>query len=94
MTKTHTGKLRSGAGRRNLQYGGLEHRERADQGPVTVSDAVPAGFTPTAAAGAGWVCNIAAQNVSLFAQRRFERRRELSGHHPYGECRRPVPRPR
>src|SRR4029079_8739177 len=33
-------------------------------GPVTVNDTVPVGLTPTAAAGAGWVCNIAAQAVS------------------------------
>jgi uncharacterized repeat protein (TIGR01451 family) len=32
--------------------------------PVTVSDTLPAGLTPTAAAGAGWLCNIAGQNVS------------------------------
>jgi uncharacterized repeat protein (TIGR01451 family) len=31
--------------------------------PVMVSDTFPAGLTPTAAAGAGWVCNIAGQNV-------------------------------
>jgi uncharacterized repeat protein (TIGR01451 family) len=29
-----------------------------------MSDSLPAGLTPTAAAGAGWVCNIAAQNVA------------------------------
>ena len=32
--------------------------------PLTVSDTLPAGLTPTAAAGAGWVCNIAGQSVS------------------------------
>ena len=31
---------------------------------MTVSDTLPAGLTPTAAAGAGWVCNIAGQAVS------------------------------
>jgi len=33
-------------------------------GAVTVSDTVPAGLTPTAAAGAGWVCSIVVQSVS------------------------------
>ena len=33
-------------------------------GPVTVNDTLPAGLMPTAAAGAGWVCNIAGQAVS------------------------------
>ncbi|HEY6392982.1 MAG TPA: hypothetical protein VIX89_17000, partial [Bryobacteraceae bacterium] len=33
-------------------------------GTVTVSDTLPAGLAPTAAAGTGWVCNIVAQAVS------------------------------
>ena len=33
-------------------------------GPVTVNDTLPVRLTPTAAVGAGWVCNIAAQVVS------------------------------
>ncbi len=32
--------------------------------PVTVSDTLPMGLTPTAASGAGWVCAIAAQTVT------------------------------
>jgi uncharacterized repeat protein (TIGR01451 family) len=31
---------------------------------VSVSDVLPAGLTPTAAEGAGWMCTIAAQNVT------------------------------
>ncbi|HEX4943522.1 MAG TPA: IPTL-CTERM sorting domain-containing protein [Usitatibacteraceae bacterium] len=33
-------------------------------GAVTVTDNVPAGLTPTAAAGAGWVCNVAGASVT------------------------------
>ncbi|MEO8585279.1 MAG: IPTL-CTERM sorting domain-containing protein [Acidobacteriota bacterium] len=33
-------------------------------GPVTVSDTLPAGLTPTAASGAGWACTVTAPSVS------------------------------
>ncbi len=33
-------------------------------GAVTVTDALPAGFTPIAASGTGWACSVAAPNVS------------------------------
>lgn len=32
--------------------------------PVTVTDIVPAGLTPTSASGTGWACTVAAPNVS------------------------------
>ncbi|MDQ6883665.1 MAG: sortase [Candidatus Dormibacteraeota bacterium] len=36
----------------------------ATSGLVTVTDAVPAGLTPTTASGTGWTCGIAAQTVT------------------------------
>jgi uncharacterized repeat protein (TIGR01451 family) len=36
----------------------------ATTGPVTISDIIPSGVTPTAAAGSGWTCAIAGQTVT------------------------------
>lgn len=33
-------------------------------GTVSISDTIPAGLTPTAAAGTGWTCNVAGQSVT------------------------------
>jgi uncharacterized repeat protein (TIGR01451 family) len=37
-----------------------ESREPTDGSPITVTDAIPAGLTATAAAGSGWSCTVAA----------------------------------
>ena len=37
---------------------------QASSGAITVSDAVPAGLTPTSASGTGWTCGIVAQTVT------------------------------
>ena len=64
LAKTHTGSfLRGQVGATYTltvsNIGGVP-----TSGPVTVNDTLPAGLTPTAVVGAGWVCNIAAQVVS------------------------------
>ena len=53
-------------------------------GPVTVNDTLPAGLTPTAAAGAGWVCNIAGQTVSCSRSDALNVE-PVIGHYPHSE---------
>ncbi len=64
MIKTHSGSFLQG------QVGATYSLTVANVGsgpsssPVTITDSLPAGLTPTAAAGPGWVCNIAGQAVT------------------------------
>lgn len=64
ITKTHTGSFpRGGAGTFDI---GVQNVGGAptDGTTITVSDTLPAGYTPTAAAGAGWSCSVAAPTVT------------------------------
>ncbi len=38
--------------------------DAASSGPITVTDVIPAGLTPTLAAGTGWTCGIVTQTVT------------------------------
>ena len=64
ITKTHTGSFLQGQVGATYTLTVTNIGGGPTSGPVTVSDTLPAGLTPTAAAGAGWVCNIAGQTVS------------------------------
>ena len=64
LTKTHTGSFLQGQVGATYTLIVSNIGGGPSSGPVTVNDTVPAGLTPTAAAGAGWVCNIAGQAVS------------------------------
>ena len=64
LTKTHTGSFLQGQVGATYTLTVSNIGGGPTSGPVTVNDTVPAGLTPTAAAGAGWVCNIAGQAVS------------------------------
>ena len=63
LTKTHTGTPARGG---NVTYSIVARNvgDAPTQGTVTVTDTLPAGMQPTAATGAGWVCNLAGQNVT------------------------------
>jgi len=64
VSKTHAGNFpRGGSGTFTIvvqNVGGAA----TDGSVVTVSDTLPAGLTPTAAAGGGWTCTVAAPGVS------------------------------
>ena len=64
LTKTHTGNFLQGQVGATYTLTVSNVGSGPSSGAVTVTDTVPAGLTPTAAAGTGWVCNIAAQAVS------------------------------
>ena len=64
LTKTHTGSFLQGQVGATYTLTVSNIGGGPSSGPVTVNDTLPAGLTPTAAAGAGWVCNIAGQAVS------------------------------
>ena len=64
ITKTHTGSFLQGQVGATYTLTVTNIGGGPTSSPVTVSDTLPAGLTPTAAAGAGWVCNIAGQAVS------------------------------
>ena len=64
LTKTHTGSFLQGQVGATYTLTAMNIGGGPTSGPVTVNDTLPAGLTPTAAAGAGWVCNIAGQAVS------------------------------
>ena len=64
LTKTHTGSFLQGQVGATYTLTVSNIGGGPSSGPVTVNDTVPAGLTPTAAAGTGWVCNIAGQAVS------------------------------
>ena len=85
LAKTHTGSFLQGQVGATYTLTVSNIGGGPSSGPVTVNDTLPVGLTPTAAAGAGWVCNIAAQVGELHARRRAQCRSQLSGHHPHGE---------
>jgi uncharacterized repeat protein (TIGR01451 family) len=64
LAKTHTGSFLQGQVGATYTLMVSNIGGGPSSGPVTVSDTVPAGLTPTAAGGAGWVCNIVGQTVS------------------------------
>ena len=64
LAKTHTGSFPQGQIGATYTLTVSNIGGGPTSGPVTVNDTVPAGLTPTAAAGAGWVCSIAGQAVS------------------------------
>ena len=64
LTKTHTGSFLQGQVGATYTLTVSNIGGGPTSGAVTVTDTLPAGLTPTAAAGAGWVCNIAGQAVS------------------------------
>ncbi len=63
LTKTHTGSFLQGQVGATYTLTVMNPGGGPTTSPVTVNDTLPADLTPTAAAGAGWVCNIAAQTV-------------------------------
>jgi uncharacterized repeat protein (TIGR01451 family) len=64
ITKSHTGSFLQGQVGAAFTVTVSNTGSAPTSSPVTMSDSLPAGLTPTAAAGAGWVCNVAAQNVA------------------------------
>ena len=64
ITKTHTGSFLQGQVGATYTLTVMNIGGGPTSSPVTVNDTLPAGLTPTAAAGGGWVCNIAGQAVS------------------------------
>ena len=64
LSKTHTGNFIQGQTGATYTITVVNAGGTATFGAVTVSDAVPAGLTPTAAAGSGWTCTVSAQDVS------------------------------
>ena len=64
LAKTHTGSFLQGQVGAAYTLTVSNIGSGPSSGPVTVNDTLPTGLTPTAAAGAGWVCNIAGQAVS------------------------------
>ena len=64
LTKTHTGSFLQGQIGATYTLTVSNIGGGPTSGAVTVTDTVPTGLTPTAAAGAGWVCDIAGQAVS------------------------------
>ncbi len=64
ITKTHTGSFLQGQVGATYTLTVMNMGDGPTSSPVTINDTLPAGLMPTAAAGAGWVCNIAGQAVS------------------------------
>jgi uncharacterized repeat protein (TIGR01451 family) len=63
IAKSHVGNLeRGGTGIYTIDVKNLG--TGATIAPVSISDTLPAGMTPTAASGDGWTCNVNAQNVT------------------------------
>ncbi|RUR78747.1 beta strand repeat-containing protein [Chlorogloeopsis fritschii PCC 9212] len=63
ISKTHTGTfLKGGTGTFNLLVSNVGGS--ATSGTVTVTDTLVTGFTPTAASGTGWSCNVSGQTVT------------------------------
>jgi len=63
IAKSHVDPLtRGGNGTYNLLVSNIG--QAPGSGTVTVNDALPAGLTPIAASGTGWICSIAAQAVT------------------------------
>ncbi len=64
LTKTHTGSFLQGQVGATYTLTVTNTGGGPTSSMVTVSDTVPAGLTPTATDGVGWVCTILAQTVS------------------------------
>lgn len=64
ITKTHSGNFAQGQFGATYVLTVTNSGAAPTAGTVTVSDTVPAGLTPTSAAGTGWTCNVAAQVVT------------------------------
>jgi uncharacterized repeat protein (TIGR01451 family)/fimbrial isopeptide formation D2 family protein len=64
IAKTHTGSFLQGQVGATYALSVSNVGGGSTTGAVAVTDTLPAGLTPTAAGGAGWTCNIAAQVVS------------------------------
>ncbi len=63
ITKSHAGNFTRGL-TGSYTITATNSGATATVGVVTVTDTVPAGLTPTAAAGTGWTCNIVSQTVT------------------------------
>ena len=63
ITKSHTGSFTQG-GTGSYTITAKNSGSASTSGTVTVSDVVPSGLTPTAAAGTGWTCGISSQTVT------------------------------
>ena len=85
ITKTHTGSFLQGQVGATYTLTVTNIGGGPTSSPVTVSDTLPAGLTPTAAAGAGWVCQHRRPGCELHARRRAQCGSQLSGHYPHGE---------
>jgi uncharacterized repeat protein (TIGR01451 family) len=64
ITKTHTGNFTQAQVGASYTVTVTNSGTTASTGLVTVSDTLPAGLTPTAAAGTGWTCGLASQTVT------------------------------
>jgi uncharacterized repeat protein (TIGR01451 family) len=64
IAKSHTGNFTQGQVGAIYNVTVTNSGASATVGMVTVADTLPAGLTPTAAAGTGWTCNIVVQAVS------------------------------
>ena len=63
ITKSHKGDAAVG-GTVDFLLTVVNNGPTADPGPVTVTDQLPKGLTPSSAAGPGWACEIAGQSVT------------------------------
>ena len=63
IAKSHTGSFTQG-GTGSYTITAKNSGSASTSGTVTVSDVVPSGLTPTAAAGTGWTCGISSQTVT------------------------------
>ena len=64
LTKTHTGSFLQGQIGATYTLTVSNIGGSPTSGSVTVTDNVPIGLVPTSAAGAGWTCSIAGQDVT------------------------------
>src|SRR5439155_23328060 len=64
IAKSHTGNFAQGQVGATYTITVTNSGGAATAGTVTVSDTLPAGLTPTGAAGTGWSCGIALQVVT------------------------------
>ena len=85
LTKSHSGSFTQGQTGAAYTIAVSNSGTGSTSGAVTVSDAVPAGLTPTAAAGTGWSCTVSGQNVSCTRSDALAGESELSGDHAHGQ---------
>jgi CSLREA domain-containing protein/uncharacterized repeat protein (TIGR01451 family) len=64
IAKSHTDTFRQGDTGRHYSIAVSNQGTGFTSGTVTVTDTLPAGLTPVAAAGTGWTCSIAGQTVT------------------------------